>query len=326
MSKFRGTGWIVAAVLGAATLVWFLSFGPGDDVGSTHGRAEVVELARPETVVATGASADADAPVATGTRVRTNGLVGKSAREVFVATAVSVGDRFAALAELAASGDPDAEHFALQIANECRAMSLVLVDQPSLGQSTATPYQMQISARIKAECADVLASAAYPRFEHLLDTRGRDYLDAPMRNTIRQQFADVGPDAALTAATSAIAQRPDEATVAMVSEVLRELEIGSTHLRAFSQGSGAVRADYLNQNMAAALQLLACSYGRPCGPDSPIVRGLCLATGACVPGADLAAIYRAQLFNGQQMADVLALLAYLQSIRPDGEWRPPPGG
>lgn len=243
------------------------------------------------------------------------------ARMAFTDPSLSVGKRFNELAEMAERGDLNAKHFALQIANDCAALSKVPDDQPALGQTKATPYQIQLHGQMKAACAEVIADPAFPKFEKIIGAHPVDVYDGTMKLTIRQQFANRGPDAAIDAVVSAISQRPDDATVDMTADELANLDISSIYLQPALSSVDSVNPRQRNQLMRFALNLLACSYGRPCGPNSFVVQSTCTALGACVPGADLQGVYQAQLLSGQQMADVLSLLAYLQQVQPTFTWK-----
>lgn len=243
------------------------------------------------------------------------------ARAIFTDPSLSLGKRFSELVKDAEAGDLNAEHFALQIANDCRSLEKVPDDQPPLGQTKATAYQIQLNGQIKASCAEVTSDPAFAKFSSILSSYPADVYDGSMKLTIRQQFANAGPDAALTAAVSAISQRPDESTVGMVGDELAKLDISSIYLQPTLNSIDSVNPSQRDQLMRFALNLLACSYGRPCGPNSFAVQTTCTALGACVPGADLQGVYQAQLLSGQQMADVQSLLAYLQQIHPAYVWQ-----
>lgn len=243
------------------------------------------------------------------------------ARAVFINQDASVGRRFSELAEMAEKGDLNAKHFALQIANDCAALNKVPDDQPPIGQAKATPYQMQLRGEMKAECAEVTSDPAFSKFNSILNSYPADVYDGSMKLTIRQEFANRGPDAAINAAVSAISQRPDESTVDMTADELANLDISSIYLQPALSSIDSVNPIQRNQLMRFALNLLACSYGRPCGPNSFVVQSTCTELGACIPGADLQGVYRAQLLSGQQMTDVLSLLAYLQQIQPTFTWQ-----
>ncbi|HET8940602.1 MAG TPA: hypothetical protein VFN13_01260 [Rudaea sp.] len=245
----------------------------------------------------------------------------RNAREVFIDSSLSIGKRFSILARKAEVGDQDAKHFALQIANDCAAVSRIPDDQPPVGQKKATSYQMQLRARMKASCAEVLSDPGFAEIKAILDHYSSDVLDGNMEFTIRQQFADAGPTAAINVAVSAISQRPDEATIGMIGDQLAKLDVSSIYLQPELSSINSVNPDQRNQLMRFALNLLACDYGRPCGPDSFVVQSTCTQLGACIPGANLQSVYQAQLLSGQQMADVLSLLAYLQQVKPSITWQ-----
>ncbi len=243
------------------------------------------------------------------------------ARVIFTNPSLSIGKRFSELAKIAENGDLNAKHFALQIANDCASLSKVPDDQPALGQPKATAYQIQLRGQMKANCAEVTSDPAFLKLSSILSSYPADVYDGSMKLTIRQQFANRGPDAALTAAVSAISQRPDESTIGMVGDELANLDISSVYLQPALSSIESVNPNQRNQLMRFALNLLACSYGRPCGPNSFVVQSTCTELGACVPGADLQGVYQAQLLSGQQMTDVLSLLAYLQQIQPTITWQ-----
>lgn len=245
-----------------------------------------------------------------------------SARQVFADAAMSLGDRFDALIGRAVGGDQSAEHFALQLANECQSVTSVPADQPPVGHKQTTPYQVQLRSQSQTDCAGVLDSPGFDQFKEMLKKYPTDVFDQSLKHSIRKQFADKGADAALQATVGAIMARPDETTAMMAADQLKDLDISSLYMEPEFESVASVNPNQRNLLMRYALGLLACDYGRPCGPNSFAVRSTCFALGACVPGADLQTVYERELLSGQQVRDVQALLAYFRRLRP----APVPGG
>ncbi|HET6633186.1 MAG TPA: hypothetical protein VFG73_10825 [Rhodanobacteraceae bacterium] len=236
------------------------------------------------------------------------------ARQLFANTNLTLGDRFRGLVDLAFAGDETAAHLAVQIANQCNAASQAPVDQSPVGHEHATQYQIRVHRQTQADCAAVLAAPEFDDLQTMAQAHPVDALDASVKDTIRHRFADQGADAALDAAVSAIMARPDETTAMVVADQLADLDISSVYMQPQLQSVSSVNPQQRNMLMRYALGLLACDYGRPCGPDSFAVRSTCFALGACVPGADLQMVYEQQLLTGQQVQDVRALLAYLRKV------------
>jgi hypothetical protein len=248
-------------------------------------------------------------------------LYGNDPHAIFVEYAAPIGDRFAALAHLAANGDKNAQYYALQIARHCSDISKVADDQPSVGQTAATPEQIQLRAQLKASCLKVTSDAIFPEYEKLLQDAASARFDERMRQTMQLFFANKGPQEALHIAVSAIAQRPDDLTVGMVGEELANLDISSVYFRPEVMALAPADEAERNTLMHYALDLLSCHLGRPCGPNSFAVQSMCLEVGACVPGADLMGVFETQLLNARQMAYVRALLQYLQTIPTNATWQ-----
>lgn len=241
-------------------------------------------------------------------------------RALFENPAQSVGQQFSALARLAQGGDANAKYFALQIARHCEAISKEPDDLPATGQASATPYQIQLRAKMKAACLQVMSDAAYPEYAKQVENHEAEVFADRMRQTLQLFFADKGPESAIHAAASAIAQRPDDATVAMVGDVFADLDIASVY---FQPEVASAAPDDPQKRIAMtrfALNLLACHYGRPCGPNSYVVQETCLQLGACVPGADLLGVYQSQLLTPQEMNYVRLLLDYLKQFPPNVSW------
>lgn len=157
---------------------------------------------------------------------------------LFADTAMSPGDRFDALNVRALGGDQYAEHFALQPANECQAVSRVPANQPPIGHKRATACQAKLRGLIQAEYVNVLNSPAFDKFQKVSKRHATDVLDQSLQETIREQFADKGAGAALQASDGAIMARPDETTL----EILRRLQqhrvqLGEQHLTGIGKTS-----------------------------------------------------------------------------------------
>ncbi len=239
---------------------------------------------------------------------------------VYSASGAPVGDRFAALAQLAAGGDKNAQYYALQIARHCTSGSALADDPADDGQDAATDYQIQLHSQMKAACVQVLSDSAYPEYQKLLKTGTTEAYVDKMRQTLEMLYGNEGPKGALRVAVSAIAQRPDDLTVGRVSNLLANLDISSVYFRPDTVDLAPKDPAARDEMMFYTLNLLSCEMGRPCGPNSYAVQSACLDLGACLPGADLMGVYQARLLNPGEMAYVRALLKYLQTIPSNVYW------
>jgi hypothetical protein len=241
-------------------------------------------------------------------------------KALFENPATSVAERFAALAHLAQAGNQDAKYFALQIARHCTDISKIPDDQPPVGQAAATSYQIRLRAQMKAACVLAMSDAAFPEYARMLEAREPELFAERMRQTLELFFADKGPDEAIHAAVSAIAQRPDDFTVGMVGDIFADLDIASVYFQPEVASAAPADPKKRIELTRFALNLLACYYGRPCGPNSFVVQSTCTQLGACLPGADLLGVYESQMLNAQDMAYVRLLLEYLKQFPPNVVW------
>lgn len=240
--------------------------------------------------------------------------------KIFENATASLDERFSMLAHLATGGNLQAKYLALLIARHCAAVSKTPDDQPPAGKSEATSYQVQLRAQMKAACAQVESDPDMAEYAQLLESHAIEEFAEKMHQTIQLYFADKGPDAALHAAVSALAQRPDDATVEMVDNALADLDLSSDYLQQKLASVAPADPKKRNALMRFALNLLACSYGRACGPNSFVVQTTCTELGACMPGADLLGVYQSQMLNARDMAYVSALVQYLKQIPTNMVW------
>lgn len=241
-------------------------------------------------------------------------------RLLFENPAASVSQRFSALVRLEQSGNAEAKYFALQIARHCAQISKIAQDQPAQGQAAATPYQIQLRAQMKAACVLVMSDAAFPEFAKMMESHTDEAFAERMRQTLRLFFADKGPEAMIHAAVSAIAQRPDDVTLGMVADTFADLDIESIYFEQDSTSVAPVDPQKRIELTRFALNLLACHYGQPCGPNSYVVQTTCTQLGACMPGADLLGVYKSQMLTPQEMDYVQLLLEYLKHFPPNVVW------
>lgn len=237
-----------------------------------------------------------------------------SARKVFADTSQPLSARFTDLVTLAIEGDTSAAHLAVQIANHCNAFSRVPVDQPPLGHSHATTYQIQLRREVQSKCATVLNAPKFSDLKNWLKKHPVDALDKPLEAAVRHYYANGGSQAALRAAVGAVVARPDETTALAVAGQLTDLDMSSLYAQPELQFMDSLKPAQRATVLRFAFELLACHYGRPCGPDSMAVHASCFALAACIPGADLETLYEKRLLNPQQAKQVNALTAYLRQV------------
>lgn len=239
---------------------------------------------------------------------------------VFADVAMPMSDRFSKLARLADRGDEDAKYYAMLIARQCHSIRNVPADQPPLGQDVASSHQIELRARMQAECVRVASDPAFAAYAQALEAGAAGDFSARARQTIELFFANKGTESALHVAVSAVAKRPDSATIEMVGDTLARLDISLQGLPQEVIEQAPADPVKRAELMRYALNLLACRHGRPCGPNSFVVYTTCTVLGACLPGADLVGVYESQLLNRQEMAYVWVLLQYLQEFPTNVAW------
>lgn len=239
----------------------------------------------------------------------------QSSGELFGAEYIALGERFERLVERMRDDDVSAAHLALQIARICKSYSEADPAMPPVGHDRLLPPHRKARADLEEQCHPVLASPALADIESTFADAPLDVLEYGIRREIDGRFADEGVEAALHAAVDAIHSRPDETTVIVVGNKLVELDV-PVYLRSLGllQSGMADVPSYQQDRLRDALLLLACDFGGPCGPGSLQVQMLCIVLGTCVPGADLATIYREEMLSAQEWRDTQALLDYVRRM------------
>lgn len=242
---------------------------------------------------------------------------GLTAAQLFSDADATLAERFTELAGRVASGDLAAAHLAVQIANECHSVAGLPPGTPPVGQEKATPEQAKALEQARHDCEAVRSAPEFARIQALVKDHPVEVFDVPIKQAIREQFADAGSGAALDAAVSALRARPDGVTARVVAEELSQLDVSVfLDMQGQFQTVTSLNPARRKKMMQVAFELLSCDFGNPCGPGSFIVRSACFGMGICVPGADLQTLYEQELLNGQERLDVLSLLNYLRQIRP----------
>ncbi|MGA7298523.1 MAG: hypothetical protein WBW92_13580 [Rhodanobacteraceae bacterium] len=239
------------------------------------------------------------------------------AGKVYADKDLTLAERFTELAERMASGDTAAAHLAVQIANECDSVSSLSPGTPPIGHDKATPYQEGVLEQARHDCAAALSSPEFARVKVVLSQHPVSVFDAPIKQAIREQFADAGSGAALDAAVSALRARPDGVTARVVAQELSHLDVSLfLDMQGQFQSVVSMNPTVREKVIRVAFELLSCDYGNPCGPNSFVVRSACFGMGICMPGTDLQTLYEQELLSGQERRDVLKLLNYLRQIQP----------
>ena len=210
-----------------------------------------------------------------------------------------------------------AAHLAAQIANECHSVAGLPPGTPPIGRKEATPAQAAALEQTRHDCEAVRSSPEFARIQALAKDHPIEVFDEPIKQAIREQFANAGPKAALDVAVSALRARPDAVTARVVANEISQLDI-SVFLDFQGQFKSVASLNPARRQKVIrdAFELLSCDYGNPCGPSSHAVRSACFGMGICVPGADLQTLYEQEFLSGQQRRDVFSLLNYLRQIRP----------
>ncbi len=237
-----------------------------------------------------------------------------SAAQVYGDTSISLGERFRLLLG-AGEGDQAAAHLALGIVSGCHSIDAIPSGTPPLGAEVATDYQLSLDKLLRQECRDVLSNPDYQKTLGVLKKHSAHMYADSVKRAIREQYAAGGAPAALIAGVGALKSRPDQVTANVVADQLSELEISSVYLAPLMRSAESVTPQNRNLLVNAAIQLLTCDFGRPCGPNSFDVRTMCLVMGVCIPGANLQMLTVQELMTGQQARDVQAILDNLRQYR-----------
>lgn len=238
-----------------------------------------------------------------------------SAAQLYGDTRLSLRERFDLLEDMGRRGDAAAKHLALAIATMCWGNLMIPVDRPPIGASVTTDYLTQLGKSIHARCQDVSDSPGYAQMLDVIKARESDAITRASIAAVRQQFMDNGSEAALAAAVAAVRVAPDESMAAAMGHEVGQLGIPALFQESLFQSPGSLSSHEQQKYLDVALQLLACDFGRPCGPDSMDVQMRCFGFGTCVPGADLRTLYEREYLNGQEMRDIAALLDYLRRLQ-----------
>ena len=249
-------------------------------------------------------SAEAGAP---GTPNRPISFARPSASDTIAFRYDSATDRRALLDELTKSPEPSASYFAACILRDCADVATKGLDALQREFETRASAQPQLRAmqakafnKLKAPCATLYgrqisaeeiegleiegARRGDPRALALGLALGRS--DPPINpRQLAEQLLDKGDPYAITDVATWLAQQTGRMTI---------------------MGAPVANQDIVTANLA--WQLVACDYGRPCGPDSPAVLNACAFDGLC-DKASYEDLIRSTLLNPQQYQRAIELRA-----------------
>lgn len=236
----------------------------------------------------------------------------KNARSVYLDERSSLESRFAALMEMAKSGDRDALHLAFQIQRNC-SMWAKLSPEKFLPE-TWKPEIGSALAILQGKCAGLLQT---PESQELADSTQHlpnDAFDHDVREKIRQAFADSGPEQSVSEGLKAYRARPDPATAILIADTLGELDVIDLDPNFSASGLDAFKPNYRRNIFLSALAMLACDYGEACGPNSEVVLSYCINAGVCKPSYTLDQIYENVTLSGEELQNVNKVLEYLRKL------------
>ncbi|GAC1678145.1 MAG: hypothetical protein NVS9B2_29320 [Steroidobacteraceae bacterium] len=231
----------------------------------------------------------------------------RSARTTMLNESVSATSRFLALLQLSAGGDFDAMSFAQQLAIDCTDRQHWANSKDM--EKNATPAQRDALARLSANCAGIYT---HPKYLEIVNGASIP-MSLDIKDEVQNILAKHDTEGALSAAMTALKSRPDEATITTLDGLMTRDAFGSLAPDTLT-GAAATNPRERSKLLDYALNLLACDFGRDCGPDSSVVLTYCVRFGACVPGANLSELYATRMLSGEEMDNVKILLALLQRV------------
>ena len=311
MQKPTAKFYTVSTVIAVLAVLIGLLFAHKIQRGSSDETSSLSVAHRIEPAVTTHAEGPADKHNANVRRGK-EASGAESANAVFFDSPTSRVDRFKALSELAAKGDKNAVYFQFQMMAACDTASRALADKSIL--NNAKPelrgYFSLALTHMNAGCADLVDSPNYIDFKRSFSSDAAT-LNAETSVKIKEAFADGGLDALNKSVIATLRERADENTISTIVDTYSDLSSLDTLIG--SDLKGVYAAPMKKKELATyALNLLACDYGRDCGPESDTVSLYCLTYGACKPGMNLEQLYSSDVLSGTDFDQVRAIVSRLR--------------